>query len=80
MQVFAFGTTWQCADYAKISNKSDQQCFANRTAQTCKFCVHHISRTALSQLKNILYSLLTLPNLALISFWATSTKQECHFT
>ncbi|KAK9512979.1 hypothetical protein O3M35_001277 [Rhynocoris fuscipes] len=25
MQLFAFGTTWQCADYIKISSESDQQ-------------------------------------------------------
>ncbi|KAK9511819.1 hypothetical protein O3M35_000409 [Rhynocoris fuscipes] len=32
------------------------------------------------QFKNLLYSILMLFNLDLISFWATSDKQECHFT
>ncbi|KAK9510551.1 hypothetical protein O3M35_005303 [Rhynocoris fuscipes] len=36
---------------------------------TCEFCVHHL-----------LYSNLILLNLDLISFWATSAKQGCHFT
>ncbi|KAK9512517.1 hypothetical protein O3M35_000920 [Rhynocoris fuscipes] len=64
MQLFAFDTTLQQADYIKISNQSDQQCYqqnstklqilskfqvyrtnsvVNRTAQSCKFCGHHIS-------------------------------------
>ncbi|KAK9507910.1 hypothetical protein O3M35_007672 [Rhynocoris fuscipes] len=50
MQLFAFGTTSLCADYIKISNQSDQQCCQHNT-QSCEFCVHHISRTALASLK-----------------------------
>ncbi|KAK9499918.1 hypothetical protein O3M35_002855 [Rhynocoris fuscipes] len=33
---------------------------ANRTVQTCEFCVHHILKNGLSQLKNCLYFSLML--------------------
>ncbi|KAK9503210.1 hypothetical protein O3M35_011828 [Rhynocoris fuscipes] len=46
---------------------------ANRTVQSCQFCIHHILRTALASLKILLYSIQMLLNLDLISFWATLT-------
>ncbi|KAK9512259.1 hypothetical protein O3M35_000727 [Rhynocoris fuscipes] len=52
---------------------------ANTTAQSCEFCVHHISRTAIASLNIFLYASLMLLNLDLISFWATFAKQKCHF-
>ncbi|KAK9504048.1 hypothetical protein O3M35_010485 [Rhynocoris fuscipes] len=50
IQLFAFGTTLRRADYIKISKQTDQLC-CQQKAQSCKYCVNHISRTALASLK-----------------------------
>ncbi|KAK9510289.1 hypothetical protein O3M35_005106 [Rhynocoris fuscipes] len=50
MQLFAFGATLRREDYIKIS-KFRTNMVANRTAQSCKFCVHHNLKTALASLK-----------------------------
>ncbi|KAK9505186.1 hypothetical protein O3M35_009294 [Rhynocoris fuscipes] len=45
----AYGTTWQCQIISKFKiNRRNN--VTNRTAQSCEFCVHHISRTALDSL------------------------------
>ncbi|KAK9502151.1 hypothetical protein O3M35_012738 [Rhynocoris fuscipes] len=79
MQLFVFVTTWRCADYIKISSESDQQYCQQISSKLQILCPPYL-KNAFSQLKNFLYSLLMLPNLALISFWAPSAKQGCHFT
>ncbi|KAK9505871.1 hypothetical protein O3M35_009843 [Rhynocoris fuscipes] len=79
MQLFAFGTTSQRADYIKISNQSDQQCCQQNSSKLQILCPPYL-KNGLSQLKNFLYSILILSNLDLISFWAPSAKQGCHFT
>ncbi|KAK9498426.1 hypothetical protein O3M35_003065 [Rhynocoris fuscipes] len=79
MQLFAFSTTSRCADYIKISSHSDQQCCQHNSSKLRILCPPYL-KNGLSQLKNILYSILILSNLALISFWAPSAYQECHFT
>ncbi|KAK9508097.1 hypothetical protein O3M35_007834 [Rhynocoris fuscipes] len=47
MQLFAFDTTWRCADYFKISNQSDQQCLPT---EQLKF-VNLVSTISLERLK-----------------------------
>ncbi|KAK9506893.1 hypothetical protein O3M35_008744 [Rhynocoris fuscipes] len=79
MQLFAFCTTWRCADYIKISSDLDQQCCQHNSSKLQILCPPYL-KNGFSQLRNFLYSLLMLPNLALISFWAPSAKQGCHFT
>ncbi|KAK9496980.1 hypothetical protein O3M35_012780 [Rhynocoris fuscipes] len=79
MQLFAFGTNSRRADYIKISNQSDQQCCQQNSTKLQILCPPYL-KNGFSQLKNFLYSLLMLLNLALISFWAPSAKQGCHFT
>ncbi|KAK9511765.1 hypothetical protein O3M35_000366 [Rhynocoris fuscipes] len=79
MQLFAFGTTSGRADYIKISNESDQQCCQQDRSNLKMFYPPYL-KNGYSQLKNFLYSLLMLLDLALISFWAPSAKQGCHFT
>ncbi|KAK9506005.1 hypothetical protein O3M35_008023 [Rhynocoris fuscipes] len=79
MQLFAFGTTLRCVDYIKISNQSDQQCCQQNSTKLQILCPPYF-KYGFSQLKNFLYYLLILLNLALISFWAPSAKQWCHFT
>ncbi|KAK9502312.1 hypothetical protein O3M35_011109 [Rhynocoris fuscipes] len=71
MQLFAFSTTSQCADYIKISNQSDQQCCQHNSSKLRIFCPPYL-KNGFSQLKNFLYAILILPNLDLISFWAPS--------
>ncbi|KAK9506998.1 hypothetical protein O3M35_008835 [Rhynocoris fuscipes] len=78
MQLFTFGTNSRRADYIKISNP-DQQCCQQNSTKLQILCPPYL-KNGFSQLKNFLYSLLMLLNLALISFWAPSAKQECHFT
>ncbi|KAK9506389.1 hypothetical protein O3M35_008340 [Rhynocoris fuscipes] len=85
MQLFAFGTTSRCADYIKISRHSTNS-VANRSAHSCEFCIHYISRTAVCSLNFFLYSSLMLLNLDLISFGrhpintgATSLEHITHF-
>ncbi|KAK9496679.1 hypothetical protein O3M35_008512 [Rhynocoris fuscipes] len=79
MELFAFSTTSRQADYIKILKQSDRQC-CHRTAQSCKFCIHHTSKTVLASYNFFLYTLLMLLNLALISFWVPSASQGCYFT
>ncbi|KAK9509773.1 hypothetical protein O3M35_007011 [Rhynocoris fuscipes] len=79
MQLFAFGTNSQRADYIKISNLSDQQCCQQNSTKLQILSPPYLKK-GFSQLKNFLYFLLMLLNLALISFWAPSAKQGCHFT
>ncbi|KAK9508579.1 hypothetical protein O3M35_006110 [Rhynocoris fuscipes] len=79
MKLFAFGTTSQRAEYIKISNQSDQQCCQQNSSKLQILYPPYLKK-GLSQIKNFLYSILILLNLALISFWATSDKQGCHFT
>ncbi|KAK9507659.1 hypothetical protein O3M35_007467 [Rhynocoris fuscipes] len=71
MQLFALGTTLRCADYIKISNQSDQQCCQHNSSNSLILCPPYL-KNGFSQLKNFLYSILILPNLDLISFWAPS--------
>ncbi|KAK9505559.1 hypothetical protein O3M35_009581 [Rhynocoris fuscipes] len=78
MQFFAFSTTW-CADYIKISNQSDEQCYHQNSSKLRILCPPYL-KNSFSQLKNFLYSILILSNLDLISLWAPSAKQGCHFT
>ncbi|KAK9502003.1 hypothetical protein O3M35_012617 [Rhynocoris fuscipes] len=78
MQLFAFSTTWRCADYIKISNQSDQQCCQQNSTKLQILCPPYL-KNGFSQLKNFLYSILMLLNLALISFWAPSVNLGCHF-
>ncbi|KAK9500820.1 hypothetical protein O3M35_002010 [Rhynocoris fuscipes] len=77
MQLFAFGTTSRRADYIKISNQSNQQCCQQNSSKLQILCQPYL-KNGFSQHTNFLYSLLTLPNLALISFCAPSAKQGCH--
>ncbi|KAK9506102.1 hypothetical protein O3M35_008098 [Rhynocoris fuscipes] len=79
MQLFVFGTTWRCADYIKISNESDQQCCQQNSSKLQILCPLYL-KNGLSQLKKFLYFILIFLNLDLISFWAVSAKQGCHFT
>ncbi|KAK9496862.1 hypothetical protein O3M35_012920 [Rhynocoris fuscipes] len=79
MQLFAFGTTSRRADYIKISKQSYHQCCQHNSSKLQILCPPYL-KNGFSQLRNFLYSLIMLPNLALISFWATSAKQGCHFT
>ncbi|KAK9504399.1 hypothetical protein O3M35_010739 [Rhynocoris fuscipes] len=79
MQLFAFGRISRRADYIKISNQSDQQCCQQNSTKLQILCPPYL-KNGFSQLKNFLYSLLMLSNLVLISFWALSAKQGCHFT
>ncbi|KAK9507202.1 hypothetical protein O3M35_007110 [Rhynocoris fuscipes] len=79
MQLFAFDTTLRCADYIKISSESDQQCYQQKSSKLRNLCPPYLKK-GLRQLKNLLCSILILLNLDLISFWATSAKQGCHFT
>ncbi|KAK9508972.1 hypothetical protein O3M35_006398 [Rhynocoris fuscipes] len=74
MQLFAFGTNSRRADYIKILNQSDQQCCQQNSLKLPILCPPYL-KNDFSQLKNFLYSLLMLLNLALISFWAPSAKQ-----
>ncbi|KAK9499139.1 hypothetical protein O3M35_003642 [Rhynocoris fuscipes] len=67
MELFAFGTTSLRADYIKISNRSGQQCCQQNSTKLQILCPPYL-KNGFSQLKNFLYSLLTLPNLVLISF------------
>ncbi|KAK9512127.1 hypothetical protein O3M35_000623 [Rhynocoris fuscipes] len=47
---FVFGTTWQCQIVSKFQvNRTNS--VANRTSQSCEFCVHHILRTAVASLE-----------------------------
>ncbi|KAK9503932.1 hypothetical protein O3M35_010387 [Rhynocoris fuscipes] len=78
MQYFAFGTTWQCADYIKISSESDEQYCQQNSSSLRILCPPYL-KNGLSQLKNFLYSILALSNLDLISFWAPSVQKGCHF-
>ncbi|KAK9503044.1 hypothetical protein O3M35_011697 [Rhynocoris fuscipes] len=71
MHFFAFGTTSRCADYIKISNQSDQQCCQHNSSNLRILCLPYL-KNGFSQLKIFLYSILILPNLDLISFWAPS--------
>ncbi|KAK9501506.1 hypothetical protein O3M35_012217 [Rhynocoris fuscipes] len=52
---------------------------ANRTS-VAKLRSPLYLKNGLSQLKIFLYPILILLNLDLITFWATSAKQECYFT
>ncbi|KAK9508159.1 hypothetical protein O3M35_007882 [Rhynocoris fuscipes] len=79
MRLFAFGTTWRCADYIKISSELDQQCCQKNSSKLGILCPPYLKK-GLSQLKNFLYSILILSTLNLISFWAPSAQQRCHFT
>ncbi|KAK9504569.1 hypothetical protein O3M35_010877 [Rhynocoris fuscipes] len=74
MQLFAFGTTSRCADYIKISSQSDQQCCQQNSSKLRILCPPYLKNDC-SQLK----FLLILSNLDLISFWAPSVHQGCHF-
>ncbi|KAK9511022.1 hypothetical protein O3M35_005672 [Rhynocoris fuscipes] len=67
MQLLAFGTTSRRADYIKISNQSDQKCCQQNSSNLQKLCPPYLTN-GFSQPKNFLYSLLMLPNLALIKF------------
>ncbi|KAK9504886.1 hypothetical protein O3M35_009057 [Rhynocoris fuscipes] len=79
MQLFAFDITSRCAHYIKISSESSQQCCQQNNSKLRILCPPYL-KNGLSQLKNFLYSILISPNFALISFWAPSAKQGCHFT
>ncbi|KAK9506963.1 hypothetical protein O3M35_008802 [Rhynocoris fuscipes] len=78
MQLFAFETTSRFADNIKFSNQSDQQCCQQNSTKLQILCPPYL-KNGFSLLKNFLYSLLSL-SLALISLWAPSAKQGCHFT
>ncbi|KAK9504793.1 hypothetical protein O3M35_008978 [Rhynocoris fuscipes] len=82
MQLFAFDTTWRCADYIKISSVSDQQCCQQNISKLRILCPPYL-KNGLSQLKNFLYSFLMLSNLDLISFSSTGVplhlKHKTHF-
>ncbi|KAK9508995.1 hypothetical protein O3M35_006418 [Rhynocoris fuscipes] len=51
----------------------------NRTEQKLRILCPPYHKNGLSQLINFFYSTLILSNLDLISFWAPSFQQECHF-
>ncbi|KAK9511683.1 hypothetical protein O3M35_000299 [Rhynocoris fuscipes] len=78
MQRFLFGTTSGRADYIKISNQSRQQYCQQNSSNLQILCPQYL-KNGFFQLKKVLYSRLTLPNIALISFCAPSAKQGCHF-
>ncbi|KAK9496317.1 hypothetical protein O3M35_013359 [Rhynocoris fuscipes] len=79
MQLFAFGTTSQRADYIKISNQSDKEC-CHQNSINLQILYPPYLKYGFSQLKIFLYSLLMLLKLVLISVWAPSANQGCHFT
>ncbi|KAK9503065.1 hypothetical protein O3M35_011715 [Rhynocoris fuscipes] len=76
MQLFAFGTTSQCADYIKISSQSDKHCCQQNSSNLRILCPPYLK----IKIKIFLYSSLMLLNLDLIRFWATSDKLGCYFT
>ncbi|KAK9506860.1 hypothetical protein O3M35_008719 [Rhynocoris fuscipes] len=79
MKLFAFCKTSRLADYIKFSKQSDQQCCQQNSTNLQILCPPYL-KNGFSLLKKFLYFLLKLLNLALISFWAPSAKQGCHFT
>ncbi|KAK9506926.1 hypothetical protein O3M35_008774 [Rhynocoris fuscipes] len=79
MQLFALGTTTRRADYIKISNQSDQQICQQNSSNLQIFCPPYLKK-GFSQLKNFLYFILILLNLALVSFCSPLAKKGCHFT
>ncbi|KAK9509326.1 hypothetical protein O3M35_006667 [Rhynocoris fuscipes] len=71
MQLFAYGTTSQRADYIKISNQSDQQC-CQQNSSKWQILYPLYLMNGFIQLINFLYSSLMFLILALISFWPPS--------
>ncbi|KAK9501359.1 hypothetical protein O3M35_012095 [Rhynocoris fuscipes] len=59
MQLFAFGSTLRCADYIKISNQSDQQCYQQNSTKLQILYPPYI-KNGVSQVKIFLYSILKL--------------------
>ncbi|KAK9499781.1 hypothetical protein O3M35_002753 [Rhynocoris fuscipes] len=50
MQLFAFDTTWRCADYIKISSESNQQRCQQNSSKLRILCLPYL-KNGLSQVK-----------------------------
>ncbi|KAK9506322.1 hypothetical protein O3M35_008278 [Rhynocoris fuscipes] len=66
-------------DYIQISSQSNHHC-CQQNMSKLQILFPPYLKNSFCQFKNLLHSFLTLLNVDVITYWASSAKQGCNFT